>query len=617
MTTFDDAATDPQQTVAALRRELAERTAERDEALAREAAIAEVLQVINSSPGDLAPVFDAILEKALRLCEAAHGHIWRVERQYAHAVASRGDAHFIKAMRQGGPQDLVSDRPLGRLARGADVVHMPDATKEAVYRTNPGFREFIDTTEIRTGLVVALRKEKALLGAIVVHRKEVRPFTDKQIALLQNFAAQAVSAMENAQLLTETREALDQQTATAEVLQVINSSPGDLAPVFDAILEKAHRVCGAAHGSLGIFEGETWRAVVQRGYGEPLAGRLRQPARVSDNPYLQSLLDGAPLVHVADLAQIDLPIARANVEAGIRTLLVVALRKDDALLGTISTARREVRPFSDKEIALLQNFAAQAVIAMENARLINETREALEQQTATSEVLQVINSSPGDLTPVFDAILEKAHSLCNIAQGSLELYDGEWFRAVAVRGLSDEFAEILRQGCPAADNPATQPLIEGRRFAHILDLAETDYTVTRSAAELDAARTLLCVPLRRDGALLGMIASARREVRPFSDKEIALLENFAAQAVIAMENARLLTETREALAQQTATAEVLQVINSSPGNLAPVFDAMLEKATRLCRANCGQLATYDGEFFRFVAVHGSQDFADFLSKTPR
>src|SRR5205814_886813 len=277
------------------------------------------------------------------------------------------------------PQHAAPSTVIGQLAAGERVAQIDDIAAPAYLQTGAMVRQAVALGGFRTVLGVALRKEDALLGAVTVYRQEVQPFPGKQIELLQNFAAQAVIAMENARLITETREALDQQTATTEVLQVINASPGDLKPVFDAMLEKAIRLCDAVEGVLWTIDEGRGRVAAARGLPASFVASLNERGRSGTNPLLERVMRCEHLIHVPDTMQFELygrdPLGQAAVEAGVRTLIWVALVKNDAAVGAFAIGRREVRPFSDKQIILLQNFAAQAVIAMENARLITETRE--------------------------------------------------------------------------------------------------------------------------------------------------------------------------------------------------------------------------------------------------
>ncbi len=458
-----------------------------------------------------------------------------------------------------------------------------------------------------------LLKDGEVIGGLTLQRREAKPYGDKQIELVENFAKQAVIAIENARLLTELRETLDQQTATAEVLRVINSSPGNLAPVFDAVLDKALTLCQAAFGVLHTYDGEAFRALAMRGISgkaaESLRGMVPDPGSALDQ-----LVKGSRVVHIPDALDTDAYRARLPTrvvlveELGARTALWVALRRDEEILGAFVIYRKEVRPFSASEIALLENFAAQAVIAMENARLINETRAALERQTATSEVLGVISASPGELKPVFESMLANALRLCEAQSGMLLRYDGDAFETAAIRGVHPEHAKFFTHGSFRMQPESNMGrMLATKDVVHDHDLALSPGYLARKpvpvhAVEVAGVRTGISVPLLKEGTVVGAFIVFRTEVRPFTDKQIELVKNFAAQAVIAIENARLLTELRESLDRQTATADILRVIASTPGDPTRALDTIAETAARMFEASAVDLRRVDGNVLRSIGT---------------
>ena len=599
------------------------------ESLQQQTATADVLKVISSSPGELEPVFDAMLQNTVRICDAKFGNLWVREGDRFRIVAIHGASREYRDYLFSEPLVLPDPRSaMGRVAATGQVLQIDDISTAPTY----GMRMRTATIEIakaRTLLAVPMLKDNEVVGIIGIYRQDVRAFTDKQIALVQNFAAQAVIAIENTRLLNELRELLEQQTATSEVLSVISSSPGELEPVFQSMLENATRICEAKFGNLLLHDGNVFH--VRAMHNAPPAWselRLRDPSiRPGPNHPLARMAATKHFQHTTDL-KVDVAYLERDPAlipivdlAGARTALVVPMLKDEVLVGAIVIYRQEVRPFTDKQIELVQNFAAQAVIAIENTRLLNELRQSLEQQTATSEVLGVISSSPGELQPVFQTMLENATRICEANFGFLQLCESETFRMAAMHNAPPAFAQAIAQREPSFRPSPLTPLgrmVATKQLVHVADYGQEPAYKRRDPAavrtfELAGARSVIFVPMLKDDVLIGTITIYRQEVRPFTDKQIALVQNFAAQAVIAIENTRLLNELRESLEQQTATSEVLKVISSSPGDLEPVFQAMLENATRICEANFGVLNLHETGTFRVGATHNVPSaFAEFL-----
>lgn len=459
-----------------------------------------------------------------------------------------------------------------------------------------------------------------MLGVLgIYHLEGVRPFSDKQIALVETFADQAAIAIENVRLLDELRqrtndltESLEQQTATSEVLRVISSSQGDLQPVFDALLANATRLCEASYGAMWLREGDGLRAVTHfgahpKGYLEQLQRATVSPLN-SNIPMARAIRSRRP-VQVADLrheaaylAGDPLPVAAVEV-AGIRTLVAVPMFKDDQPIGNIAIYRREVRPFTDKQIVLLENFAAQAVIAIENARLLSELRESLQQQTATADVLKVISRSTFDLQTVLDTLVESAARLCAADKSAIQMPEGDTYRIRAHYGLAREVIQysMLQPLRPGRSSVTGRVVLDGK-IVHVPDaLADPEYEAT-DYQQAFGFRTILGVPLVRNDTTIGVFSLLRDEVNPFNEKQIELVTTFADQAVIAIENARLLNELRESLQQQTGTADVLQAISRSTFDLQTVLSTLVESAARLCRADMAQILLPSKDVHNFYSA---------------
>jgi two-component system NtrC family sensor kinase len=522
-------------------------------------------------------------------------------------------------------------------------VHVSDIDDPAAMARWPGLAP-ARAAGTRTMSGTPLRREGRAIGALIVHRDRPVPFTEDELELLQSFADQAAIATENARLFNETREALERQTATADILKVIASSPADVQPVFEAIATSANRLIGGFSATVTRFVGDALHLVaftptnaradeaLQAAFPMPLAGAFE-------------LVRGGETVQFTDTELVDVP--RVNGEMarlrGYRSMVFTPLMSNGTPIGVISVTRKEPGSFTAHHVQLLQTFADQAVIAIENVRLFDEVQartrdltESLQQQTATADVLKVISRSVFDLQTVLDTLVESAYKLCGANLGLLYLRNNEAFECKAIAGVGVAEASRLFKGRPirAGRGTAAERVILTGKVQSITNffedpemdpkIRETIRNANSSDSSIGQIRSTLAVPMTRDNAVIGVMVIGCSQTGPFPPRQIELLQTFADQAVIAIENVRLFDEVQEktrdlteSLQQQTATADVLKVISRSAFDLQTVFDTLISSAVELSGAFNGTICLREGDGYRYLATAGIEgDFRKFLLEHP-
>ena len=620
--------------------------AEVTETLEQQTAMAEILEVISTSPTHLQPVLDAVVKSAARFCAAPDASIFRFDGENLRADAHHGSVFL--------PRDflipVVRGTVAGRSVLERQAVSVTDLQAET--EEFPEGSSLARQTGHRATLSAPLLREGAPIGVILLRRVEAVPFTGKQIALVKTFADQAVIAIENVRLFTELQEknqalteahaqvteALEQQTATSEILRVISSSPTDVQPVFDSIAASALRLCDAKLCTTFTFDGDLIHLVASHHVTEEGAAAYRDayPSRPGRASGTHRAILTRTIVHIPDIREDPEYELRALTRANdYGCVLAVPMLRDGHPVGAITVGREAARPFPSEQIALLKTFADQAVIAIENVRLFTELQEknlalteahaqateALEQQTATSEVLKVISRSAFDLEPVLETLIENAVRLCGARRGSIYRFDGQVLRHATSFNVSRETFDFFDRNpiAPGRFSMAARVALE-RRTQHIPDiLADSDYTF--AVHQVEPIRTALGVPMMKGADLLGAFTIWKLEVQPFTERQIELVTTFADQAVIAIENVRLLKELEarnhdltEALDKQTATSEILRVISGSQTDVQPVFDTIIQSAVRLLGGFSGVITQIVDDQLHLAALTSTNSSGDAAQK---